>query len=359
MSRISLIALLALISAAPLRAQVDVLLIPAAADATIYAESGSVANGAGEYWFAGANSAGSVRRALVRFDLSAIPTGSIVERVRLVVTSNQGASAPIAFRAHRVMSSWSEGASNPPGAEGQGTAAGGGDVTWTMRDFGAGTPWTNPGGDFAAAISFQTDLTALTQDYVSATPAGIADVQSWLAFPAQNFGWCLTVDEATLGGARRFFSREDELQSVRPFIQVTYFPPGAHPLAYCGITLNSVGLGASIGWSGSHNVSSNGFVLTVTGAPPGANGLFFFGRGVGSSIVPFGDGSLCTPGPFLRLGAQTVDASGGAWRALDLTTFPGNLIAPMTVVSFQFFYRDPAYGTGINLSNALSVPFFP
>ena len=50
-------------------------------------ESGSLANGAGDYFFAGETAVGSKRRALLRFDVaSAIPAGSTIVSAALVLS---------------------------------------------------------------------------------------------------------------------------------------------------------------------------------------------------------------------------------------------------------------------------------
>ncbi len=330
------------------------------ADAAIYAESGGAANGAGEYLFVGANSGGNLRRSLARYDVAgSIPAGSIVTQVVCVVFVSQGNTSVEPFNAQRVLASWSEGASNPTGSEGQGTAAAAGDTTWTMRDFGASVPWSVPGGDLAPELSVQGSVAGVGSSWVAVTARGVADVQLWLDQPAQNFGWCFTGNETVPGSAKRLDSRQSLDPSLRPFLLVNCFPPLAHPDTYCVLTPNSAGPGAAMGWSGSTSVAANNFVLSVTGAPPSTTGLFFFGSFTGV-FGPFGDGNLCVPAPRHRLGVQTVDGSGGASRIVDLTTFPGTLLTPMSTASFQFWFRDAAAGgAGFNLSNAIWSPFFP
>jgi hypothetical protein len=136
------------------------------------------------------------------------------------------------------------------------------------------------------------------------------------------------------------------------------------PATYCSGAPNSVGAGASIGWSGTYAHASNGLVLEASGAPPGQFGVFIYGRS--ADLAPFGDGWLCLQaqpvGLFRLLPPVAIDAAGAAQHALDLGARPAHagsgLIAPGSSWNFQFWYRDPgAGGTGFNASDALAVTF--
>lgn len=346
--------------AGPVLAQIQVVTVPCAADATLYAESGAAANGSGENLFVGANSASAVRRALVRFDVaSAVPAGSVVVAAYLAVSVNQGNPGVEPLVARRILASWAEGPSNPSGSEGQGTAASGADVTWTLRDFAAGTSWATPGGDLAVAASFAGPLVASGTSGFDATEAGIADVQSWIDLPSRNFGWALLGNEGVASSAKRLDSRSAANAAARPALQVVYFAPGAQPSGFCPANANSTGGPASIASSGSTSVAANQFALLVTGAPPDTSGVFFFGP-YATTPAPFGDGILCVSSPFRRLGVQAVSLAGNASRALDFTTFPGSLLAPGSRAAFQFWYRDTAAANaGFNVSSGLLAPIFP
>jgi hypothetical protein len=132
--------------------------------------------------------------------------------------------------------------------------------------------------------------------------------------------------------------------------------------SYCIGAPNSVGLGALIGWSGSLSIAEDDFVLGVVGCPPGTSGLFFYGAG--ATDVPFGNGHLCVEGALFRLGAQSVDGAGHAFRPLLLHQPPLNAgpgaITPASAWNFQFWYRNPAGGgAGFNTSDALHAVFCP
>ena len=130
------------------------------------------------------------------------------------------------------------------------------------------------------------------------------------------------------------------------------------PESYCVTSPNSVGAGALIGSSGSASVAADNLVLSITGAPAAKSGLFFFGA------IPlqtaFGDGVRCVASPTLRLPIIQTDGNGVATYALDLTNplLSSSVINAGQTWRFQFWYRDPSFGTfGVNLSNALAVAF--
>jgi hypothetical protein len=136
------------------------------------------------------------------------------------------------------------------------------------------------------------------------------------------------------------------------------YRPCLAPETYCSTSPNSVGSGASIGSSGSVSVAADDLVLDVSGAPPAKSGLFFFGSA--AAQVPFGDGTRCVATPLKRLPILQTDANGDASYALDLANpaLSSNVIEAGQTWRFQFWYRDPTFGSaGVNLSDALSVTF--
>ena len=96
----------------------------------------------------------------------------------------------------------------------------------------------------------------------------------------------------------------------------------------------------------------------ATDAPAGQFGIFFYG--LGQIQNPLGDGFLCVGSSIGRFGVVTTDPSGGATQWVDFANLPpaGVDIQPGTTCSFQFWYRDPAFGgSGSNLSDALEATF--
>ena len=214
-------------------AQAVTVTLQADRDASLYAEDGDLANGAGIGFHTGrtdSNNGGNERRGLVHFDLSSIPDGSVVSDARLVLTVAQTSTGDLPVEIHRVTAGWSEGASDPAGGEGGGTTAGTGDVTWSHRDY-PGVTWTAAGGDFAAGASATATAGAsgTTVTWTSAEVEG--DVQGWVDAPATNHGWILVAPGAGLGQAKRFASRHVATAAQRPRLRITFVPP--NPTGAC------------------------------------------------------------------------------------------------------------------------------
>ncbi len=171
-----------------------------------------------------------------------------------------------------------------------------------------------------------------------------------------DFGSAVRIVPAGISGARR-----DLLIGAWGHGRIRLY--GGEPYesaVYCTASPNSVGQGAHIGWSGSLSFSANDLVLSVDGCPPGQNGLFYFGTN--DVELPFGDGFRCVGGGTKRLGVQQIAQDGTAQRAFDNTLPAGSAgpIAPGVSRNFQFWYRDPSFGSfGFNLSDALHVTFQP
>ena len=188
--------------------------------------AGLVSNGSGVNLFAGRTAEGSnnLRRALVAFDVTSIPAGSVVTDVRLdlsVTRDPAGATPPHNFSLHRVTQDWGEGTSVAGGPGGTGTPAASNDATWIHRLFNTST-WTTPGGDFEAAASATSSVGNSGTTASWSSPTLIADVQGWVNNPESNFGWILIGDESAARTARRFGSREG---GAAPVLDVTFTEP--------------------------------------------------------------------------------------------------------------------------------------
>ncbi len=216
----------------------DVIVASAITDASIFEELINNSNGLGVYIHAGANGGAQSRRALIKFDLSAIPAGSTITAVTLTLRvddddtatnesgpGNTGPSATIEVR--KLTQDWSEGSSIPSSGGGHGTAAGVGDVTWHHRTFSSQT-WGTDGGSFSGTVSASTAVTNVIGNKTWTSAAMITDVQGWLNSPATNFGWILkgsAATESTASSARRFASRNASTASQRPKLSITFTPP--------------------------------------------------------------------------------------------------------------------------------------
>lgn len=199
--------------------------IPALADATLYqSANGSVANGGGDFLFVGTNSQSNLRRSLISFDIAgSVPSGSVITGVTMTLNLSSANEAAVSIDLRRTLASWTEGTSDPSGAEGQGIASAAGDATWIHRTF-TSLNWAAAGGDFAGASSATTSVGDV--GLYSWSGAGmIADVQSWLDAPGGNFGWAMVGGESGVSTAKRFDSRNNNEGGVVPVLHVEYEIP--------------------------------------------------------------------------------------------------------------------------------------
>jgi hypothetical protein len=209
----------------------DVAVLTPMKDNTLYeSTTGSLSNGAGDWFFSGQTNALDLRRGILAFDLTSIPTGAVIQDVSLVLFMDQTFSPSArTIRMHRVLQDWGEGTTDAEFGEGGGGPSTPGSVTWLHAFFDTSL-WTNVAGDFATVASAQGNVGPEGFPYTWTGPGMIDDVQSWVAQPAQNFGWILIGDEVNGGTAKRFRSRENPDALTVPKLTVTFSPnPVAAP----------------------------------------------------------------------------------------------------------------------------------
>jgi hypothetical protein len=244
MGRLVLIAGTALAATAARSRAAETVQLTPQRDNTIY-ENCSVpcpdggSNGSGENVFAGRSGMLGLRRALLRFDVaSAVPSGATVLGADLTVhvSSPAPGAPPVSVALHRLSADWGEGASDAGLPGGGGALPAPGDASWEFRFFDT-TPWTGAGaaGDFQPLPSATASIGGEGFYTWTSTPDLVADVQTWLADPALNFGWLIIGNEAGGGGggggsaARRFNSRESPDPTLRPVLSITYESPPPVP----------------------------------------------------------------------------------------------------------------------------------
>ena len=172
-------------------------------DNTLYLDlNGQLSNGQGIYLFAGRTSNDALRRGLVAFDLTSIPTSATITDASFSMFLNRPRpnDAPVDVSLSRALRDWGEGASNAGDPGGIGAQAEPGDATW-LHTFYDTSFWITPGGDFSATLSATTPV----MDNATYTWSGsglLADVQSWVSNPATNFGWVVLGDEVDSGTAQ-------------------------------------------------------------------------------------------------------------------------------------------------------------
>lgn len=315
----------ALTSFATLTAQTTVA-VPCAADNTLYQSvNGDLSNGAGPGIFVGLTATGSIRRAVLRFDVAAaLPAGAKVLSARLDLNVAQSTVAlPIAMTGHRVLQSWGEGTSIAVGGGGGGAPATTNDATWLYR-FWNTSQWTTPGGDFAASPSFTAAMPTLGAFSTDLSRAAAADVQSWLDTPATNFGWLLRTNEQLPSTAHRLDSRESP--GLKPSLSVTYLLPGQS--GTWGVGCPGPLGNATAAWVGSP-IGGQTMTIAKTNTAPLSVGADYFTLSldpVGLTLLP-----SCTVWlPLAEVipgGAFFTDAAGAGTSTLAIPPgFPGYMI---------------------------------
>ena len=182
--------------------------------------SGALSNGAGEQIYVGktGQSAGSIRRAVLAFDVSGVPLGATIDSVSLRLNMSKTPSGTQTVSAHRLTADWGEGNSVSTGGRGASSASG--DATWIHRIFNS-TSWSSPGGDFVSSATASQTVSGIGA-YSWSSAQMVADVQAWVNASSTNFGWLLKGNESSSRTAKRFDSRQNSNEPNRPALTITY-----------------------------------------------------------------------------------------------------------------------------------------
>lgn len=205
-------------------AQTQVQITPSK-DNTLYESiNGDTSNGAGQYFFTGRTNGGSRRRALLAFDIAAhVPGGATIQSATLTLHMSRTTSTIQVVQLRRILGNWGESTSDAGGNEGGGGQAQPGDATWLHRFFDTDL-WAIPGGDISGVVTANQLVDGLGDYTWGSTDQMVADVQSWLDSPAQNFGWIVLSNEFQNGTAKRYDSRENSAGNP-PLLTVTFEVP--------------------------------------------------------------------------------------------------------------------------------------
>jgi glucose/arabinose dehydrogenase len=248
----------------------DVMQFEADRDNTLYESvAGNISNGSGSFVFlgrTGPDGDSRLRRALIHFDVSALPEGAVVDSVTVsfeiaAVPQPQNAVGGTATL-YRVLNDWGEGDSNAPGAEGQGIEAQTGDATWQFRFYDT-LMWDMAGGDFipqeSADSGYGTDLETLT---FTSTPGLVSDVQAWANNPGLNNGWMLLGSEGLDFTARKTDSKDRQGGSP-PLLTVDYHVEGITD--NLSLELVASGLSQPVGIANAGDGSNRLFIVLQSG----------------------------------------------------------------------------------------------
>ncbi len=349
-----------------LSAQGTTVSVGALRDNTLYFDpNGGLSNGAGIYCFAGTNLVGQARRALLAFDIaSAVPSNATITSAELQLHMSQTIAGPVAVSMHRVLESWGEGSSYASDGQGGGAPATAMDATWIHRSFPA-APWSTPGGDYDPAASATIMVDDSGGYLFGTTSALVADVQSFLANPTQNFGWLLRTDETTSPTAKRFATKEHPTPSSRPTLIVTFSIPAA--------SVQSTGVGCtgtsplpySMLANGLPSLGNSGFSIDLSQGPPNQLAFSFLAADV--SAAP----TLLSPNCAIWLdltSALSLVASGASPHGPHLLSAMGSVVIPVPIpsdpllagftISLQSAAQDSLAPAGFVLSNALKLTVY-
>lgn len=197
-------------------------------DVSVFSDFTSNASGRDPVLYVGMTQFADKRRAFIKFDLSVMPPGTIIERVQLELSVERARTGPEPHQLHRVTSLWDEGPATAPdsGAGGTGTPAASGDVTWTYANFPL-VLWSQPGGEFDPLESAITSFGSAGTTGTFESQGMVGDVQLWVDDPGSNRGWILLGNEAGIHNAKRFHSSEAADPALRPRLKVTFRTPSA------------------------------------------------------------------------------------------------------------------------------------
>jgi hypothetical protein len=196
-------------------------------DNTLYETfNGATSNGAGDRLFigkTGPSGNNALRRAVLKFDVSDIPSDAFIQSATLQVYITNSPIDASSFEAnlHFLLADWGEGASIGGGAGAPSTL---GDATWQHTFYDTAT-WHDEGGEYR---SLQSSNASFSFNDVgesvlfNSTSDMVTDVQMWMVFPNQNNGWIILGDEISSGNARGLSSREG---ISPPLLTVVYSIP--------------------------------------------------------------------------------------------------------------------------------------
>ena len=152
----------------------------------------------------------ALRRAVLAFDVAGnVPAGSTINSVQLILYVDKvGLTTSFNVTLQRLLSNWGEGTSNTGNSQqGRGEPPTTNDATW-RHTFYPGLFWSLQGGDFSLTVSATQAVGNIGFYTWGSTSGMVADVQSWLNQPAQNYGWIVRSNESVIQTTKRFGTRE-------------------------------------------------------------------------------------------------------------------------------------------------------
>jgi hypothetical protein len=158
------------------------------------------------------------KRIIIKFDLSAMPSGSIILSAYLQLyyySYSQGDPAGRTYNAYRVTEDWVEG-DGPPGTKG---------ATWNDADKFVPDPWAIPGGVWTSEDVASSIVPPATGQWMSWDVTGI--VKDWIENGHSNYGFIILDPNdgvSSTDASARFYSREFTTAGLRPVLKIDWLP---------------------------------------------------------------------------------------------------------------------------------------
>ncbi|HEU5180197.1 MAG TPA: multicopper oxidase domain-containing protein [Candidatus Polarisedimenticolia bacterium] len=153
----------------------------------------------------------AVRRGVLAFNVAGnIPAGSVINSAQLILYADKvKLTTSFNVSLNRLLSNWGEGTSNTGNSQqGRGEPPTTGDATW-HHTFYSTQFWSLPGGDYSLTASATRSVGNVGFYTWGSTSGMVADVQSWLNTPSQNYGWIVIGTESVVDTSKRFATREN------------------------------------------------------------------------------------------------------------------------------------------------------
>ena len=239
-----------------------------------------------------------LRRAVVRFDLSTIPSDAYAKTATLSLWKNGGTTSHT-HETHQITGAtlWVEN-----------------QVTWNSR--ATGTSWTTAGGDFNATVT-STATTGTTNAWINWDVLAI--VQSWLgATPSTNNGILIKDSLEGTGSINvTFATAQDGTLANRPKLAITYLRK------VTGLTATAGDTQVNLSW-------------TLPGGSPDYNGTLIIRRAGSAPTSTPTDGTVYTAGSSTLADGSLVVFNNTALA----TTFTNTGLTNGTTYYYQAFARD-------------------
>ena len=154
--------------------------------------------------------ANAMSRGLLRFELTSLPSGAVVNSATLTVTVTISASAADTHALHRMTAPWDEATAN-----------------WILSGF---DEWMNGGGDYQSSPDATLSIAGAGDYTFLSTPGLVSSVQAWVDNTNSNHGWVLrSQSEASGRNGRRFSTREESPSLPVTTLTVDYTIPTPPP----------------------------------------------------------------------------------------------------------------------------------